>query len=259
MIWTSFGTYVLVLTRLSGLFLVAPFFGAKSIPRSVRALLLASMALLITVLHVRPSAITAGTPTDLGILIAREAAVGMVLAVAMMICFSGLQLTGQVISHLGGISIADVFDPSTNASVPFVSQLLVLLATAVLLITGGHRQVMRALLDLFDTMPPGQVRLPPDVLEGVVKLMGLSFETAVRAGAPVAAALLLSMIVLGLLGRTLPQLNILAVGLGLNAFVMLGGLFLTIGIVMWVFQRQEEAIMEWVAAWLRAGGVSLKR
>jgi len=250
MIWTSFGTFVLVATRLSGLFLVAPFFGSQAVPRRVRAMLLAAISFQITMLHAERAPLAAGSLTELAVLVAREAAIGMVLAAAMMVCFASLQLTGQIISHLGGISIGDLFDPSTNASVPFIAQLLVLLATALLLITGGHRQVMRALLDLFHTMPPGQVRLPPDLLAGVVQLLGLSFETAVRAGAPIAAALLLSMVVLGLIGRTLPQLNILAVGLGLNSVVMLGGLFLTLGMVMWVFQRQEETVIETVASWL---------
>ncbi len=243
-------TFVLVLTRISGLFMVAPFFGATSIPRRVRALLAASVALLITILHLPRSIPPIHNLVDLTVLMAKEAALGMILALALLICFLGIQLAGQLLSHLGGLSVGVLFDPTTNTSQPILSQLLYWVALSVFLTTGGHRQVMEALLDLFVAYPPGYVVLPENAVEGIVEIVGLSIETAWRAAAPVAVSLLLSMVILGLIGRTLPQLNVLAVGLGANAMLTLAGLFVMGGTIVWVFQQQQVEMIDTVREWL---------
>lgn len=249
----SAATFVLVLTRISGVFLVSPFFAAPAIPRRVRVLLASTIALAITTLHGPRTLPPIGNLAQLVVLMAREAALGLILAVAVLISFQAIQLAGQLITHLGGLSVGDLFDPNTNSSVPIMSQLLYWVALAIFLVVGGHRQVMRALLDLFAVYPPGYVELPDDALSGVVALVGSSFEAAWRVASPIAVALLLAMVVLGLLGRTLPQLNILAVGLGTNALITLAGLMVTGGMVVWVFQTHHEQVMESVEAWLRLG------
>ena len=247
---TRIWTFVLVLARISALFLVAPVFGSPAVPRRVRALFAASIALVITTTYTPSTTVPVQNLVQLTVLIGKEAALGMIIAVATMICFAGIQISGQLLSHLGGLSVGDLFDPNTNTSVPILSQLLWWTAVAMFLVTGGHRRVIMALLDLFRVFPPGRVALPDNLLQGIVDVMSLSFETALRIASPVLVALLLAMLVLGLIGRTLPQLNILAVGLGTNTLIMLGGLFLTAGTMLWVFQQQQEEILGMVRLWL---------
>ena len=243
-------TFVLVLTRISGLFLVAPFFGSPAVPRRVRALLMATVALLITVLYVPHSLPPIRNLVDLSLLMGKEAALGMFLALALLLCFLAIQLAGQLLGHLGGLSVGDLFDPATNTNQGVIAQLLYWVALAIFLTTGGHRQTMQALLDLFETYPPGRVVLPDEALEGIIEITSLSMATAWRAAAPVAAALLLAMVVLGLIGRTLPQLNILAVGLGSYTVLLLAGLIATGGTVLWIFQQHTTDMIEAVQAWL---------
>ena len=66
----------------------------------------------------------------------------------------------------------------------------------------------------------------------------------IRAAAPILTALLISTIVLGLVSRTLPQLNIILVGFNLNALLTLGALMLSLGGVAWTFQEQTEVVLE---------------
>jgi flagellar biosynthetic protein FliR len=77
-----------------------------------------------------------------------------------------------------------------------------------------------------------------------VLLVAQSFALAVRAAAPVVTSLLLSTLVMGLVSRTLPQLNILVVGFGMNALLTFGVLALTLGAAVWVFQDQVEPAVE---------------
>jgi flagellar biosynthetic protein FliR len=51
-------------------------------------------------------------------------------------------------------------------------------------------------------------------------------------------AVLMSILIMGLISRTLPQLNVLAVGFSLNAMVMLATLSVCLGGAAWAFQDQ---------------------
>lgn len=243
-------TFVLISIRLLGLFLVAPVFGAKAIPFRIRFLFAASIAALLTSIYLPSVRMPSGPAFEILLVIGKEATLGVILAFASLVCFMGIQIAGQMISQLGGVSAGTVFDPDTQAEVPALSQLLWWTAAAMFLVSGGHRQVLQTFLDLFSVMPPGQVELPQDLLIGVIELTALSFETAIRVAAPVTVAMLLSMIVIGILSRTIPQLNILSVGLGTNALMMLGSLFITAGTMVWVFQHQHDQILGLVQSWL---------
>ena len=80
---------------------------------------------------------------------------GLALGLAVMILLSGMQLAGQVISQMSGMSLADVANPTFDTSVPIFSQILEMLALAIFFLVGGHRQVIDALLGSFAWMPPG--------------------------------------------------------------------------------------------------------
>ena len=72
----------------------------------------------------------------------------------------------------------------------------------------------------------------------------MSFSLGVRVAAPVVTSLLLATLILGLIGRTLPQLNIFALGFGLNALLAFAALALTFGAAAWAFQDQIEPAMK---------------
>jgi flagellar biosynthetic protein FliR len=109
-----------------------------------------------------------------------------------------------------------------------------------------------ALLETYVAMPIGHATLPGSLAALIPNLLSESFSLAVRGAAPAMIALLLGSVVLGLLSRTLPQLNILSVGMGLNALVMLGALGLSIGAIAWLFQEQLDPALTTVIAALRS-------
>ena len=97
---------------------------------------------------------------DLAILVANDALVGLLLGLGLMILVSGVQVAGQVINQMSGISLADVFNPGFDADVPVFSQLLYFVTLAAFVIVGGHRMLLEALLGLLSghaTGPRGGV------------------------------------------------------------------------------------------------------
>ena len=156
------------------------------------------------------------------VLIGGEVLIGLTLGVGVLILFSGVQLAGQVIAQMSGLSLADVFNPGFDTSVPLISQFLYMFALAIYVISGGHRILMAGLLGTFSSIPPGAAGLSTSIVDAMSVLVTESFTLGVRAAAPATVALLLATLVMGLISRTLPQLNILAVGFGLNAMVTFG-------------------------------------
>lgn len=243
---SQFLVFVLVLTRVGALIATLPVLSSAGIPVQVRALLAVAMAALITPLHWGTSIPEPANLVDLAILIGREAVLGLALGAAITILLAGMQLAGQIISQMSGLSLADVVNPTFDTQVPIFSQLLEMLALAIFFLLGGHRHVIDALLGSFAWMPPGSGRLPeqlPDVLSAIA---GHSFETGIRASAPVMVALLLAILIVALISRTLPQLNAIAIGLNFNAIVVLAMLACCLGSAAFVFQNEAADVVELV-------------
>ena len=232
--------FTLVLTRVSGLVMTAPIFGSTDVPVRVRALLAFAISILVLPSQWDTPVADPGTNLHYAIFLASELIIGLALGLGIVILFSGIQLTGQLIGRMGGVMLADVFDPSAGESVPLFSRYLYLTSLAVFLLIGGHRAVMGALLDTFSVLPPGSGSVPIEVGKTFVTLAAQSFSLGIRAAAPLITALLLSTLVMGLISRTLPQLNILAVGFGANALLTFGMLFFVLGAAVWVFQHQVD-------------------
>ena len=238
----AFLVFVLILTRLSGLVMTAPIFGSRSIPMRIRAYLAIGLALIVTPLY---SDNVEVPPHLLGLLVmlGREILLGVAIGLAIMILFTGLQLAGQIIGQISGMSLADVFDPTFQTSVPVFTQLLDIISLSVFVSLGGHRQVLGALLDSFRQRPPGSDAFPTNLASILNSVVADSFAVGIRAAAPVMVALLLSVLILGLISRTLPQLNIIAVGFSLNSMIMLITLSLSIGTIAWVLQDQAQVVL----------------
>lgn len=233
----QFITFVLVLTRVSGVVMTAPLFGAQGIPRRVRGILAVSLALLITPLQDTASAALVSNLIELAHLMALEALVGLLLGLGLNIIFSGVQVAGQIVSQMSGMSLADVFSPGFNEQVSVFSQLFFFLTLAVFISLGGHRLVIEALLQTYQWAPPGQAFLSDNFVEALVSVVTQSFLLGIRAAAPILTALLLSTIVLGLISRTLPQLNVILIGFNLNSMLTLAAIFLSLGSLAWTFQE----------------------
>jgi flagellar biosynthetic protein FliR len=236
--------FTLVLSRVGGLVVTAPIFNLADTPLQFRALLAAAMALLLTPTQWNVAVPEPGNILHYAVLIGSESFVGACLGLGVMILFSGIEIAGELIGRTGGIMLADVFDPNSDTSVPVFSRLMSLLTLAVFLCMGGHRMVMAALLDTFHTIPLGSCAIPLSITDTMVTLVTQSCVLGVRAAMPITTALLLAGLVLALVGRTLPQLNILALGFGLNALLTFGAVALSLGTAIWLFQDQLQPALE---------------
>lgn len=229
--------FTLVLGRIGGLVATSPLLSMTSTPLRVRALLTVALAMLITPLHVAaPIANQLDVPQFARMLVG-EVLIGLLLGLGVMIMLSGVQVAGQIVSQMSGLALGDVYNPALDSSVSIFTQLFYFVTLAVYVAIGGHRMTVNALLDTFEWAPPGQAHLGDSFAEACITLLSQSFELGVRAAGPLLIALFLATIVLGLVSRTLPQINTVAVGFSINSLLTLSLLMLTIGSVAWTFQE----------------------
>ncbi len=238
---------VLVMTRLSTLLMAMPAIGV-GVPKRVRAFLALMMTLLVapSVAQVTPPDTLPAIDNlvDLTIAISREALIGMLIGATIQLIVTGIQLGGEAITSTSGMQLGDAVDPTSNSSMPSVARLVGLLVTAVMLLAGGHRIVLGILLDSYASMPVGHVEFSDSMMTLIVDQLTAGTAAGVRVAAPVVGALLLSNLVTGLISRTLPQINVLAIGLSINALAMLVVLALTIGSAGLLFQEELAKVAE---------------
>ncbi len=246
-----FIVFTFVLGRVAGMVLTAPLFGSGEVPIQIRGLLAFALALAITPIQLA-APFTAPTSLPLYALsLGGEILVGALLGMGISILLSGVQVAGQIISQMSGLSLADVFNPDLDQDIPVVANLLNMLALAVFVLIGGHRLLVAALLDTYRFMPLGHAHFTSSLGPLVASLLAESFSLAVRGAAPAIVALMLATIVLGLISRTLPQLNVLALGFGLNTLVSFAVLAISVGAIAWLFQEQLDPAIQTIVDSLR--------
>jgi flagellar biosynthetic protein FliR len=246
--------FLLTFTRIAGLVLAAPVFGSRRVPVHVRVLLAVAAALLVAPVH-GGSLTHRDVNAELVLALFREALLGLVLGLALLILVAGLQAAGQLVGQMSGLSLAEVTDPDFGDSTPLIGRLYDLVASTAFVLLGGHRLVLQALLDSFRWMPPGQVQLAGDLLETLSQVAAQSFTLSVRVAAPVLAALLLATLVLGLIGRVLPTMNVFSIGFSLNTLLVMAVLSLSLGGAAWLFEEQATASVQAVVQLWESTGV----
>ncbi|MGD9644536.1 MAG: flagellar biosynthetic protein FliR [Pirellulales bacterium] len=227
--WIS--PYSLVLLRVGGMLATAPLFGATVVPLRLRALVALALAVAVA-----PASTAQSAPSDgAGFLLAAaaELLIGVALGVGLRSMFVALQLAGGVISSTSGLNLGEVYNPDSNDHAPILARFFEIVGLTLFVAIGGHRLLVSGLLETFAVLPPGQVGVDRSVVELLLALAGQSLSLAVAIAAPALAALLLAALVVGLISRTLPQLNLLVVGFGLNTAVSFATLFVMLAVIAW--------------------------
>lgn len=215
-------TVLLLSLRLAGVFGMTPALSPTSVPATVRVLLVLGLAAALSFGlpggdHVAP-AVRAG----LGPLLQAgltELALGVTLALGVQLAFAAASMAGQVLGIQMGFGLGQVFDPASSRHTSVLGSALNQVAVLIFFLTDGHHALLRGLAYSLERFPLGDPwRLEAaagPVLQQVGGLFGLGFALA----APVVFCLLLADLALGVVGRSMPQLNLLAVGVPVKIIV----------------------------------------
>ncbi len=200
--------------RIGSCFMVAPAFGATSVPARVRIVLAGAVALLVAPLVTIPTV----TPLSAAgvVITVQQVIIGAALGFSLQILFEAVSLGGELLANSMGLSLAFNLDPQNGASTPTVGQLYTVLVTLIFLVLNGHLALIRTLVDGFHTLPIGTSGLGANGLWTVVNWGSELFSGALAVALPGVTALLIANLAFGVVSRAAPTLNIFSVGLPIS-------------------------------------------
>jgi flagellar biosynthesis protein FliR len=217
--------FALVLCRIAGLFAAMPVFGGRRLPNKIKIVaVLAITMVCLPILPITPPPVPENS-LAMGLLVLREVMVGLTLAFITQIIFAAVEFSGQIVGLQMGFSIASVIDPTMGNQMQIMSVMQSLLATLFFFSLNIHHVFIRAIVDSFSVIPLGGWKMSEALIHFLIKVTTDVFILGVRLAAPVMVALLLTSVVLGIMARAFPQMNVFMVSFPLNiglGFMVLG-------------------------------------
>lgn len=226
----EFWRWMFMMTRIGAAMFAAPLFGATYVPPQVRVIATGALALLVcgwTGVAAPPQLVS--LPGLLAI--AGEIVLGLALGYVLQWSFGAPVLAAEVIGGGMGLAIATTSDPVSGAQSPALGQYFSVMLTVLFLAAGAHLQWFALLVDSYRTFPPGTVWLSPDRLQVIILFGSRMFATAAMIALPVTLMLLMVQVITGIVGRSAPSLNLMALGLPAGVLAGIGALLLSAPLV----------------------------
>ena len=216
--WAQLYLFELIFMRMSGFLLFNPLLGRSNLPAMVKT----GMALVLSILVFG----TAGTGVpqpdtlvELAFRLLLELGIGLVLGFVMRVVFSVVQIGGEVIDTQMGMTMAQIYDASSQANLSVTASLLNILLILDFFAENGHYTLMRLLTTTGELVPYGAAALGDGVYAYVIELFLACMLLAVKLAMPILAAELLGEVGMGVLMKAIPQINAFVINIELKVII----------------------------------------
>lgn len=211
--------------RISALFYMMPLIGDRMKPVQVRILLALAISVLLAPMMPTMPAIDPFS-AEMLVVSLQQILLGLMLGVMLRILFGVMTMLGQILSMQMGLAMGIMNDPSSG-SVPLLSQLMLFLASFLFLIANGHLIAIDIVIESFFTWKVGQSLFDLELYR-VLGLFGWMFGSALILAIPAVVAMLTVNITFGVMNRSAPSLNAIALGFPLAMMMGLISILLTL-------------------------------
>lgn len=192
--------------------MTVPVFGYITVPRVLRVWIVVLLSFIIwpstLIVQLQPPA----TIAHLVLAVLNEIFIGLLMGFAVIIVFSAVQYAGQLVGLQMGLAIANVLDPMGAGEISLVGEFYYLLSLVLFLTINGHYYVINALIRCFTLVPVSLGSFHASIGDYLVTLTGMIFIVAIKLSAPVVITLFIMNVILGIVARTVPQMNVFIVG-----------------------------------------------
>ncbi len=227
MLLNSVELFLLIFVRMTGLFVIAPIFG-RNMPAYIKigialttAILMASVVKVDNIIEINGYLLYA-------FYIIKEFIVGLVIGFVSYALFTSIYIAGQIIDMQIGFGMVNVFDPITNIQVPITANLYYMVAMLIFLATNGHHLLIKALYQSFKIVPIGSAGMGSNMKDNIIEIFQQMFSIGFKIAAPIVAAILIADVVLGIISKTIPQMNVFVLGMPLKILVGIVLILITI-------------------------------
>ncbi|HVA37778.1 MAG TPA: flagellar biosynthetic protein FliR [Candidatus Dormibacteraeota bacterium] len=245
----GFETFLLVFVRTAVTLSLIPVLGGPQFPLQAKVALAGTIAFLVfkTIHPIAP------LPSlfALANAIAAQALIGLVIGYVAFLVFMAVQFGGEIIDLQIGFSIVNVVDPMSQQQVSVIGQFELIIASLIYLATDSHLLLIQGLAESFTTVPLPYVAFTGGMQQDLGVFLAQSFLLAIKIAAPVAAALFVTNLALGLMARVAPQINVFVVGFPLQIGVGLIMVAVTLPLLGYLLPQAFSALPQQVQTTLR--------
>lgn len=239
---TILPTFILVFARMLAFLITLPLFSYRTIPFPYRLGLAFFLSLLVTS-HFGEVNVELGA--NIIVLLIKEVTVGLLIGLIGYMVMSVVQIAGGFIDFQMGFAIANVIDPQTGAQSPLIGQYFYMIAILFLLSVDGHHVLINGMIHSYTTIPlESFLSFGDNFGQFIVTTFNRLFLIAFQMALPLVGSLFLVDVALGIIARTVPQLNVFVVGLPLKITVSFSVLTffmaMYIGLIKVLFQTLFE-------------------
>lgn len=220
--------FILIFVRMTGLFVISPIFGRRNIPTYFKIGFSFFMALILINTVKVPSVVQYSNFLQFTLIITKEFLVGLIIGYASYLIFNAIYLAGQMIDMQVGFGMVNILDPISNIQIPITSNFYFIISMIVFLTVNGHHMLIRAMFDSYKFIPLGGAVFTSVLMNDLMIAFGNIFVLGFKISAPVIAAILVTDIALGVISKSVPQLNIFVVGMPLKIVLGIVVMIITI-------------------------------
>lgn len=245
--------FLLILVRISCFVFTAPFFSMRGVPNITKIGLSAILSMLMMG-TMTPDEADYTSVIGYAVLVFREAITGLLLGFSASIANYIVMFAGNVMDMDIGFAMVTEFDISSNSQVTITANMYYYFTLLLLLVGGMHRFLIRALADSFSLIPLGGAVFRRDVLlQSMIVYMRNLFVLGFRIMLPVFAVMLTMNVILGIMAKVAPQMNMFSVGVQIKILVAFAVMYL----MVFLFPEVVDMITEQMKLNLRnvAGGL----
>lgn len=240
--------FLLILTRLTVFITVSPGFSHKSFPTASKIALSVGLALPVMA---TVDAFTVELTFMLFLLIAvKEVLIGLALGYITLLFFTTFEVAGAFVDFQVGFSMGQIYDPSLGVNASFYGRIYYWISMMIFFIANVHHQVIRSLVKSFEWAPLEQLSFNHFGAEGIVHLFSQMFSTAVTLAIPLIIVAILSELTLALISRTVPQINVLILGMPMKILVSLIFMFFFLSLLMGNISEVFPDMIKFMNEWL---------
>lgn len=233
--------FTLLMARATGIIVASPFFGERVVPNKVKILLVPTLALFM--ITFAPNRLPQpDSLARLAMILAAELSIGVAIGFLARLLLLAFEMAGHIVAIQIGFGLAQVFDPVQGHQQNLISRWYWMIGMTCFLAFGGHHHILRALAATLEVLPPGVGLTSPAVVEMLTRSTASCFASMLSLGAPVIGVLLLTSMGLGILARTVPQMNVFIVGFPIKIAAGVAAIMLSLPFLMEVARHEVAAL-----------------
>lgn len=239
--------FLLILVRITCFISVAPFFGMNNTPARVKIGLGFFISLLLYHTSVPHTALSYQTVWGYGVIVMKEALTGLLIGFGAQICTTITIFAGMIIDMDIGLSMVSMMDPTTKENSSISGMYLQYSTMLMLLISGMYQFLLMAVADTYELIPiNGAVFHTDALLVSMIQFLTEYIVIGFRICLPIFAVITILNVVLGILAKIAPQINMFTVGIQLKILVGLMVLFFTTamlpGVTDFIFRQMRVMV-----------------